>query len=764
MPKLSKTISLSVLIAVFAVTLLSANNAQAGFWEFILPKRFENLFNLDTTPPPTPLNIAVSSSNGQAHLRWDPVFVSDLAYYEIKGESITGKLETQQSYDASLTWRNLTNDVAYTFQIAAIDQNNLRSEWSTSLISTPTAAASTAIQTQGFEVAAWMPTNWDVSDARSSFENNRSLFTYISPFWYDQAGSGSLSAKGGARDQSLISSAHAKNIKVIPSITNNYSQSKAQTLLNSTDNRQRAISAIIGEVTKYNYDGIDMDFENVRPQDKEVYSSFIEELARELHSRKKSLHVTVQPKINENYSWSGPGGMDYARLGKAADRIRIMTYDFSRLNTTPGPIAPLSWMHSVIQYAKSQIASHKILIGIPFYGYDWGLGSADNKSSGLVWDGVLNTKRQYSVTEHWDAKSGEPWYEYQGSAGKNIAYYQDHRSVDLKVELAYNERVGGISIWRLGSEDPKNFSAINKYTSSTASYKLEAPQNLTIQPQSHSLTVRFLHPAGEAKISKYILKYGTDPARLDKRVDLGKNTEYTLNNIEAGKFYYFLVFAEGENQISPASGMVGASVSNVDLSILEPQLAIHSEQENELQLIASVGKGSNLPANKLELTGSVGIWESGALATQNHNWETSFEQKEKEQVLIKIKGLSTEQAYSFMVGGRDAQDKVLPYSNVLHWNKDKSVTVDSPKDVQVRKENGQLMIEWQASGSDVIGYDVSVTEGILRHEPFFVGPRLSLSLSDSYLSDMLFIGVRARTANGQVSQYELTTYLPVDFD
>lgn len=740
-----------------------ANEARAGFWEFILPERFEKLFNLDTTPPPTPINFAVSSGNGQVHLRWDPVFISDLDHYEISGESITGPLESVETSETSHTWRDLTNDVAYSFKIATVDQSNLKSEWSATLIATPTAATSTAIQTQGFEVAAWMPTNWDISDARSSFENNRSLFTYISPFWYDQAGNGSLSAKGGAGDQSLISSAHAKNVKVIPSVTNNYSADKAQTLLNSSENRQRAVSAILNEITRYGYDGIDMDFENVRPQDKDAYSSFIEELARQLHSKKKLLHVTMQPKINENYSWSGPGGMDYARLGQAADRIRIMTYDFSRLNTPPGPIAPLSWMHSVIQYAKSQVASHKILIGIPFYGYDWGMGGADNKSSGLVWDGVQKTKQQYNVTEHWDAKSGEPWYEYQSSAGKNIAYYQDYRSVGLKVELAFNERVGGISIWRLGSEDPRNFTAISKYTSSTASYQLEAPQNLTIQPQSHALTVRFLPPGGAAKISKYILKYGTDPARLDQKVDLGKSTEYTLTNIEAGKYYYFLVYAQGDNQTSPASGMVGASVTNLDLSILQPQLAIHGENENELQLIASVDTGSQLPADKLTLLGAVGVWDSGTLATQEYSWQTTFEQTTKEQVLIKIAGLNNEQAYSFMLGGRDAQDKALPYSNVVSWNKDKSTTISPPEDVQVRKENGQLIIEWQPSNSDVIGYDVSITEGILNHEPFFVGPRLNLTLSDAFLSDLLFIGVRARAANGQVSKYGFTTYLPVDF-
>ena len=155
-------------------------------------------------------------------------------------------------------------------------------------------------------------------------------------------------------------------------------------------------------------------------------------------------------------TWDGPQAQDWWAIGQAADEVRIMTYEYSWSTSPPGPIAPVNWVNDVIGYATSQIAPGKILQGIPFYGYDW----VGQQGTDLVWTQAMDLASQFGAPVMWDSASASPWFEYVSGSARHTVWFENGSSVGDKLDVARTHNVGGISVWRLGGEDPANWSAV----------------------------------------------------------------------------------------------------------------------------------------------------------------------------------------------------------------------------------------------------------------------------------------------------------------
>ena len=109
---------------------------------------------------------------------------------------------------------------------------------------------------------------------------------------------------------------------------------------------------IVKLVQENQFDGIDIDYEILDAADREAFSVFIEELGDALHEQGKLVSVTVHAKTDDLGPWGGTQAQDWARLGKAADEFKIMTYDFHNGASEAGSIAPIDWVSDVLRYAE----------------------------------------------------------------------------------------------------------------------------------------------------------------------------------------------------------------------------------------------------------------------------------------------------------------------------------------------------------------------------------------------------------------------------
>lgn len=313
----------------------------------------------------------------------------------------------------------------------------------------------------GRYISAWLPNSFDTTN-RQSFEANADILDEISPFWYTTDSRGNLYHGSDARDQTLIELAHSKNVLVIPTIHNIVNgNDPVPALISSPERRKRHISAIIEEVLANNYDGIDIDYELLDSDLRKEYSAFITELAAALHEQGKLLTIAVHAK---DCDYCGLGGyQDWTVLGKAVDRLRIMTYDYHWRGGGPGPVAPIYWVNRVAEYARSVVDPAKVVVGVPFYGYDWPTGGGDAKA--LTWD-IINDLIQRNRLEKSLVESDangliqENRIIYSSRQGRRTVYFATSRSLDAKLALVQELDLAGIAIWRLGGEDPENWKVI----------------------------------------------------------------------------------------------------------------------------------------------------------------------------------------------------------------------------------------------------------------------------------------------------------------
>jgi len=198
--------------------------------------------------------------------------------------------------------------------------------------------------------------------------------------WYGTSADGRLPLMGSAADlAATVSAARSNGLPVIPTVFDSSATGVMRAIIHDPARRKAHVQHIVDVVTTGNggvaYDGIDLDYEVFAfgdgraawPSITPDWIAFVTELGGALHAKGKLLSVTVPPVWN--------GGADgytvYAQhaIAPAVDRLRLMVYDWS--NTSPGPIAPRSWVQSVLAYSSAQAPTSKLQLGIPGYGREW---------------------------------------------------------------------------------------------------------------------------------------------------------------------------------------------------------------------------------------------------------------------------------------------------------------------------------------------------------------------------------------------------------
>ena len=167
-------------------------------------------------------------------------------------------------------------------------------------------------------------------------------------------------------------------------------------ILATPESRRRHAKAVADWCRTYKVDGVDLDWEALEAGQRRRFTAFVRQLKQRLHEDGRFLAVDVVPKTYEPGGWSTPQAQDWKALGRIADQVRVMTYNYSGSWSGPGPLSPPGWMDSVLDFAESKIPDRKIVMGLGFYGRAW----RGAQTTDLVWADVRELRAAHDPTSN----------------------------------------------------------------------------------------------------------------------------------------------------------------------------------------------------------------------------------------------------------------------------------------------------------------------------------------------------------------------------
>jgi spore germination protein YaaH len=308
---------------------------------------------------------------------------------------------------------------------------------------------------------------WSIGQVTGSVLANRSDVNEASPWIYRVSAGGQVRLDPGISQAALSASLgqlRARGLPLVPTLANvdaqgGFSYPAVGRILHDQALTARHVADIVALVNAQHYAGIDIDYEDLHAADRQAFTGFITALATALHASGKILSVALFAKASDAGYAPRNLAQDYAAIGRVADQVRLMGYDYHWATSPPGPVAPVGWLTAVLTYARTQIPARKIILGVPAYGYDWTGG----QGTGITWQQAAARARRAGVRVRYSAASQAPWFRYTDAAGRpHTVWFEDARSSRAKFELARTAGIGGVYLWLYGNADPGTWPALRQ--------------------------------------------------------------------------------------------------------------------------------------------------------------------------------------------------------------------------------------------------------------------------------------------------------------
>ncbi len=307
----------------------------------------------------------------------------------------------------------------------------------------------------------------DAPDALASFERQADQVSIVGPQSYRVDAHGTLTGVVPAR---VLAVARRHGVRIMPLVVNpGWNLELFHALVNDPTARARMIARMVALGKENGYWGWQFDFEQIHVRDREAFTRLAREAADALHAAGMTLSVAVYPDPGEPgdstpyHAWLRAyltDAYDLKALAGVADFLSLMTYLQHTPRTPPGPVGGVPYIERVVRRALAEgVSPDRISLGVPFFSVHWYTDwSAERKgfswARGLDWAAATGLVRRFHGTVQWDTLEGSEAAHWERAGTREYAWIEDGRALRPKLEVQRRFGLRGISVWRIGNEDP----------------------------------------------------------------------------------------------------------------------------------------------------------------------------------------------------------------------------------------------------------------------------------------------------------------------
>ncbi|MEP6946466.1 MAG: polysaccharide deacetylase family protein [Acidobacteriota bacterium] len=294
--------------------------------------------------------------------------------------------------------------------------------------------------------------NWD-DTSLASLQQNINALDWLVPEWIRLSGNedSPLTLDIDQKAMELIQS-EKPDMRVLPLIQNytneQWDSSVIGKALASPAAKQKLITAILNTIDEYKFGGVTIDIEDVPPESQMRLFDFIRDLHRELHQRGLLLAEAVP---FDNPDWN------YRAYAAENDYLMLMAYDQHWSTGEAGPIAGQDWFDATLKKRMSELSPAKTIVCFGNYGYDWVKGEKEAEDVSFQQAVLTAGESLDDISQIKFDNNGDqnPHFSYTEDDGKDhTIWFLDAVTAFNQIRSARSYKVGGLALWRLGSEDP----------------------------------------------------------------------------------------------------------------------------------------------------------------------------------------------------------------------------------------------------------------------------------------------------------------------
>jgi cellulose synthase/poly-beta-1,6-N-acetylglucosamine synthase-like glycosyltransferase/peptidoglycan/xylan/chitin deacetylase (PgdA/CDA1 family)/spore germination protein YaaH len=289
----------------------------------------------------------------------------------------------------------------------------------------------------------------DDSTSVASLERHVANIDIVVPDWFELPGPGcDLVEHIDDKTRRVLGRA---DVLILPRIANlvgeKWRGAETSQFLADEKARQCLVKKLVDRLSAIGAAGVNLDLEELQPEDSEAFLELIVELRTALHAR--SLRLTVDVPFHDP-------AFDFEYIGNVADAVMVMAYDQHYPSGQPGPIASRTWLKESYDEVLPRIPADRVVVVLGSYGYDWTLSDSDKvpPAEDLSFRSAMDLACAADAKPVFEEQIDNGHFGYQDHSGvKHEVWFQDALATWNQIATLRARGITRVGLWRLGTED-----------------------------------------------------------------------------------------------------------------------------------------------------------------------------------------------------------------------------------------------------------------------------------------------------------------------
>lgn len=296
---------------------------------------------------------------------------------------------------------------------------------------------------------------------RQVLQDTFQYLTFLSIYSYHIRSDGSLEKIDDFDMVQLARQARVAPLMVIANIDESgFSGNLAHTILADESLQRTLINNVIGILKAKNYYGLNVNFQDVFPSDVELFSRFFQLVTTRLYPL--GYMVTATRMFGPDYNRILNHIPEFAAYGRLVNQVFIIVGYAVIDHGPPLAIVPIGQVRLVLDHAVAEVPSQSILLGMTNYGLDWILPyKADTSAQMVTFSQAEYLAARMGAAIQFDETTQSPYFYYEDDMGaRHIVWFDDERSIRIRLELIRIYNLGGVSFWTINVFSPESYQTL----------------------------------------------------------------------------------------------------------------------------------------------------------------------------------------------------------------------------------------------------------------------------------------------------------------